>query len=109
MGKDSTKNLVIQSIFKQIFRLIPGEKFDEPVIQCGSDRYYKGFFSWEQLITTLIGIFSGCDSMGEVCDGMRVLSGKLYFTRCNFVSCSAVQKIGNSRIKVCAGYDKKKH
>jgi hypothetical protein len=27
----------------------------------------------------LFGIFSRCDSMGEVCDGMRVLSGKLNY------------------------------
>jgi hypothetical protein len=33
----------------------------------------------------------------------------LYFTRRNFVRCSAVQKNENSRIKVCAGYDKKNH
>jgi hypothetical protein len=79
MGKDSTKNLVGQSIFKQIIKLIPKEKFDELVIKCGSDRYYKRSFGWEQLITMLFGIFSRCDSMGEVCDGMRVLSGKLNY------------------------------
>ena len=27
----------------------------------------------------LFGIFSRCDSMGEVCDGMRALSGKLNY------------------------------
>jgi hypothetical protein len=79
MGKDSTKNLVGQPIFKQILKLIPREKFDSLAIKCGSDRYYKSFFSWEQLITMLFGIFSRCDSMGEVCDGMRVLSGKLNY------------------------------
>jgi hypothetical protein len=79
MGKDSIKNLVGQPIFKQIINLIPKEKFDELAIKCGSDRYYKSFFSWGQLITMLFGIFSRCDSMGEVCDGMRVLSGKLNY------------------------------
>ena len=79
MGKSNTKNLVGQPIFKQIVKIIPRDKFDELVIQCGSDRYYKSFFSWEQLITMLFGIFSRCDSMGEVCDGMRALGGKLNY------------------------------
>jgi len=79
MGKDTQKQLVGQPIFKQIIKLIPRDKFTELVIQCKSDRYYKTFFSWEQLVTMLFGIFSRCDSMGEVCDGMRALSGKLNY------------------------------
>ena len=79
MGKDNTKKLVGQPIFKQIIKIIPKDKFDELVINCGSDRYYKSFFSWEQLIVMLFGIFSRCDSMGEVCDGLRALGGKLNY------------------------------
>jgi FOG: Transposase and inactivated derivatives len=79
MGKDNTKNLVGQPIFRQIVKIIPKEKFDELVIKYKSDRYYKTFFSWEQLVTMLFGIFSRCDSMGEVCDGMRALGGKLNY------------------------------
>ena len=79
MGKDSKKHLVGQPIFKQIIKIIPRDKFNELVIKCKSDRYYKTFFSWEQLVTMLFGIFSRCDSMGEVCDGMRALAGKLNY------------------------------
>jgi len=79
MGKDTTKNLVGQPIFRQILKILPREKFDQLVNQCGSNRYYKSFFSWEQLIVMLFGIFSRCDSMGEVCDGMRALAGKLNY------------------------------
>jgi len=79
MGKDNQKNLVGQPIFKQIIKLIPRDKFNELVINLKSDRYYKTFFSWEQLVTMLFGIFSRCDSMGEVCDGMRALAGKLNY------------------------------
>ena len=79
MGKDNQKHLVGQPIFKQIVKMIPREKFNELVIKCKSDRYYKNFFSWEQLVTMLFGIFSRCDSMGEVCDGMRALGGKLNY------------------------------
>ena len=79
MGKDNQKHLVGQPIFKQIIKIIPRDKFNELVINCKSDRYYKTFFSWEQLVTMLYGIFSRCDSMGEVCDGMRALAGKLNY------------------------------
>jgi hypothetical protein len=57
--------------------MLPREQFELLVKQFGSDRYYKTYFSWDQLITMLFGIFSHCDSMGEVCDGMRALGGKL--------------------------------
>ena len=79
MGKDTTKNLVGQPIFKQLIKMLPKEQFNLLVKQCDSDRYYKSFFSWEQLVVMLFGIFSRCDSMGEVCDGMRALAGKLNY------------------------------
>src|SRR5215510_15062101 len=79
MDKDSKKHLVGQPILKQIIKMIPRDKFNELVITNKSDRYYKTFFSWEQLVTLLFGIFSRCDSMGEICDGMRALSGKLNY------------------------------
>jgi hypothetical protein len=79
MGKDTTKHLVGQPIFKQIVRMIPREQFDILVRKHKSDKYYKSFSSWDELITLLFGIFSRCDSMGEVCDGMRALSGKLNY------------------------------
>ncbi len=79
MGKDTTKNLVGQPVFKQVMKILPRDQFDLLVNQSGSDRHYKSFFSWEQLIVMLFGIFSRCDSMGEVCDGMRALAGKLNY------------------------------
>jgi hypothetical protein len=79
MGKDSYKNLVGQPIFKQIIKMLPRDRFDTLVRQSKSDRYYKTFFSWDQLVTMLFGIFSRCDSMREVCDGMRALGGKLNY------------------------------
>ena len=79
MGKDNKKHLVGQPVFKQIIKMIPRDKFNELVINCKSDRYYKTLFSWEQLVTMLFGIFSRCDSTGEVCDGMRALGGKLNY------------------------------
>ena len=77
MGKDASKNLVGQPIFKQIIDLLPKNKFDALVLEKGSDKYYKTFTSWDQLVTLLFGILSRCDSMGEVCGAMVGLQGKL--------------------------------
>lgn len=82
-SKDSNKHLVGQPIFKQILNLIPRGKFDLLVHQHRSDRYYKTFDSWTHLTTMLFGILSRCDSMGEVCDGMRALAGKLNYLGLN--------------------------
>ena len=79
MGKVSENKFVGQPILRQIVNILPREKFDELVIRLGSDKYYKAFFSWDQLIVMLFGIFSRCDSMGEVCGGMRALGGKLNY------------------------------
>ena len=79
MGKDSKKHLVGQPIFKQIVQIIPKDKFAHLVRKTESDKYYKTFTSWDELVTLLFGIFSRCDSMGEVCDGMRALGGKLNY------------------------------
>mgnify|MGYP002634266901 CR=1 FL=1 len=76
-SKYSQKNLVGQPVFKQIMDLIPRSKFDQLVAKHQADRYYKTFDSWTQFITLLFGIYSRCDSMGEVCDGMGALAGKL--------------------------------
>jgi hypothetical protein len=79
MGKDSKKHLVGQPIFKQIINLLPRDRFDVLVKKTKGDKYYKSFSSWDQLVTMLFGIFSRCDSMGEVCDNMRALGGKLNY------------------------------
>jgi len=42
-----------------------------------SDYYYKAYKSRTQLITMLFGILSRCDSMTEICEGLRALGGKL--------------------------------
>ena len=79
MGKDIKKNLVGQPIFKQVIKMLPRDEFNLLVNKHRSDRYYKTLFSWDQLVLMLFGIFSRCDSMGEVCDGMGALAGKLNY------------------------------
>jgi hypothetical protein len=77
MSKNKEKKFVGQPIFKQLLDFIPRTKFDYLVRKHQADRYYKTFDSWTHLITMLFGVLSRCDSMGEVCDGMGALAGKL--------------------------------
>lgn len=77
MDKNTEKNLVGQPIFKQLLGFIPRNKFDLLVSKYQSNRYYKTFDSWTHLMTMLFGALSRCDSMGELCDGMQGLAGKL--------------------------------
>jgi hypothetical protein len=76
-SKDIEKKFVGQPIFKQLIDLIPKNKFDLLAQEHKTDRYYKAFPAWTQLVTMLFGVFSRCDSMGEICDGMLAMQGKL--------------------------------
>jgi hypothetical protein len=77
MNKDTEIKFVGQPIFGQIIKLIDKSRFAQLVREKRSDYYYKAFKSWDQLLVMLFGILSRCDSMGEICEGMKALSGKL--------------------------------
>ena len=76
-SKDIEKKFVGQPIFKQLIDFIPKNKFDILVLKHQTYRYYKSFPAWTKLVTMLFGVFSRCDSMGEICDGIKGLAGKL--------------------------------
>ena len=77
MDKDSKKNLIGQPIFKQILNLIPRSVVETTVFRHQSNRYYKSFSTWDELITLLFGVFERCDSARGVCDGVFFQKSKL--------------------------------
>jgi hypothetical protein len=77
MSKNTEFKFVGQPIFKQIVDLVNTVNIEGLVRTHNSDYYYKAFKSRTHLITMLFGIFSRCDSMTEICEGMRALGGKL--------------------------------
>lgn len=77
MIKSTERNLVGQPILSQLLGLIDKPAFFKLVNEFDSDRYYKRFHSWTHLVTMLFGVLSRCDSMGEVCEGLRGMGGKL--------------------------------
>jgi IS4 transposase len=77
MGKDTEIKLVGQPIFKQVLDLIERVNIPSIVKKHDADRYYKAFKAKTQLVTMLFGILSRCDSMTEICEGLRAMGGKL--------------------------------
>lgn len=79
MSKDKEINFVGQPILKQIFRLVENIDLSSIIARHQSDRYYKAFKTRTHLFTMLFGIFSRCDSMTEIAEGLRALGGKLSY------------------------------
>jgi len=77
MNKISEIRFVGQPIFKQILNLVDDLDLKGLINKHNSDYYYKAFKSRTHLTTMLFGILSRCDSMTEICEGLRALGGKL--------------------------------
>lgn len=77
MSKDNEIRFVGQPILKQILKLIEAVNIQGLINKHQSDYYYKAFKTRTQIITMLFGILSRCDSMTEICEGLRALGGKL--------------------------------
>lgn len=77
MGKITEIKFVGQPVFKQIVNLVDKFGIQGLINKHRSDYYYKSFKTRTHLLTMLFGILSRCDSMTEICEGLRALSGKL--------------------------------
>lgn len=77
MGKITEIKLVGQPIFKQIMNLVNKVDIQGLIRKHESDYYYKSFKTRTHLFTMLFGILSRCDSMTEICEGLRAMGGKL--------------------------------
>ena len=77
MGKVTEIKLVGQPIFKQIMNLVDKVDINGLIRKHESDYYYKSFKTRTHLFTMLFGILSRCDSMTEICEGLRAMGGKL--------------------------------
>ncbi len=77
MDKNTEISFVGQPIFKQVIGLVERINLKSLIKKHNADHYYKAYKAKTQLITMLFGIMSRCDSMTEICEGMRAMSGKL--------------------------------
>lgn len=77
MGKSTNKYLIGQPIFTQIVSLVNKSNFNGLVKKHKSDKYYKKFNTWTHFVTMMYGIYSRCDSVTEIVEGMIGCVGKL--------------------------------
>jgi len=77
MSKITEIKLVGQPVFKQIMNLVDKVNIQGLIKKHESDYYYKSFKTRAHLFTMLFGILSRCDSMTEICEGLRAMGGKL--------------------------------
>ena len=75
--KEEQTKFVGQPIFKQIISLIDAIDLKGLIRKHNADHYYKAFKAKTHLTTMLFGILSRCDSMTEICEGLRAMGGKL--------------------------------
>ena len=76
MGKITEIKFVGQPIFKQIMNLVERVDINGLIRKHESDYYYKSLKTRTYLFTMLFGILSRCESMTEVCEGLRAMGGK---------------------------------
>ena len=60
-----------QPIFAQLLSYVSHHKINQIAIGFKSDRYYKGFYTYEHLVTMLYCIFNRCTSLREVVTGLQ--------------------------------------
>ena len=77
MSESTNKNLVGQPILTQVLSLVNKNKFNRLIKKHESDRYYKKFSTWTHFVTMMFGIYSRCDSVTEIVEGMIGCVGKL--------------------------------
>src|SRR6266480_5714709 len=75
MGKG--KNFVGQPILSQILDCIPSAIIQKVVRKHNSNHYYKRIPFRVHLISLLYGVFSYCNGLRELCEGMLACEGKL--------------------------------
>lgn len=71
-----------QPIFSQLLNLINKQKVDQLAVSHNTDKYYKRFTTFQQLITVLYGVVSGCNSLRELCSGIVSYGNKI--SHCKF-------------------------
>jgi hypothetical protein len=65
-----------QSVFGQLISLIDRTDVKKAISKTNSDRYCKGFYTWDHLVSMLFCTLGGCNSLREVAAGCLGLKGK---------------------------------
>jgi hypothetical protein len=77
MSESTNKTLVGQPILTQVLSLVNKNMFNGLAKKHKSDKYYKKFSTWTHFVSMMFGIYSRCDSVTEIVEGMIGCVGKL--------------------------------
>jgi hypothetical protein len=95
MSKD--KKFIGQPIFSQILKCIDFKEFDRLTNQHKSNRYYKRLPARKHLISLLYGVFTFCNGLRELTEGLLGCEGKL--THLGFDSAPARSTLSDANTK----------
>ena len=65
------------NIFGQILKIIDRNDFHKTVANYSSDKYSKGFNSWDHFVSMIFCQLAMAKSLREICDGLRSCAGKV--------------------------------
>ncbi len=65
------------SLFSQLLQIISRKKFSALIQKLETDRFCKGFTSWDHFVSMLFAQFSQSKSLREITNGLRSCEGKL--------------------------------
>lgn len=65
------------SVFSQLLQLFPQGEFCRAVYETKSEKYAKGFASWQQFVAMLFCHLGQAHSLREICGGLATCLGKL--------------------------------
>jgi len=74
---DEGKKFVGQPILSQILKLISDQSVKRAVKAHNSNHYYKTLSTKTHLVSLLYGVYSYCDGLRELCEGLLGCEGKL--------------------------------
>ncbi len=74
---DKSTNFVGQPVLSQIFSCIGSAKINGVARKHHTNHYYKRIPFRVHLVTLLYGVFSYCNGLRELCEGMLACEGKL--------------------------------
>lgn len=74
---DKTTTFVGQHIFAQILTLASKNSLAPIIAKAKADKGYKSIKCWDQFVSMMFAVLSGCTSLREICISMESMGGKL--------------------------------
>jgi len=94
---DKNRIFVGQPVLSQILNTIPSSIINATIHKHQSNRYYKKLSVRVHLVSLLYGVFSYCNGLRELCEGMLACEGKLQHLGLNKAPAKSTLSDANTR------------